>query len=205
MVEAVLVKTYQLVDDLSVVDFLVQHDRSDLRAATLFVEGESMLDLGVSFSAEIAGQIEGSDPSTVISNQNIDAFCVLIEEISHFHLIVDRGMQERKISKLELEWQAEIDKILVCASLLVEQTGRSHLNALYHLIYNHGTIISEDVDLYNQATRFAAKFWRPFLKNDDRIKLDEPAFHVLMRNLYRQPWQEKLAAIQGPNARPCVP
>lgn len=165
--------------------------------AGVFLKNERDDDLfiGIHLDESIKTRLETADPTRRLDDGNLDAFCVLVEEISHFHLILNRALDRRSVTKLELEWQGEIDKLLVCAITLKAQAGDSHVEPLARRLYDSAAIVAADRDLYWEATRHAARFWR----SPDRQR--EPlgaAVRALLRRSYRSTWREKLECIEEP-------
>lgn len=74
--------------------------------------------VGLFLADEIIAQLERHDPGAGLSDQNFSDFCLAIEGISHFVYLVLRAANDRPVSVLELELQAEVDKFVTC--LLVD-------------------------------------------------------------------------------------
>jgi len=157
-----------------------------------FDDAEDNLYIGIHFADEIRSRLEAVDPTVRLSEQNLDAFCVLIEEISHFHLILNRT--DLGVSKLELEWQGEIDKLLICAELLATQSGNDHLAALARRLFDTADIVAEDHELYWEATRYAARFWFQAVREGHL----SPRLKQLLRRSYQAAWADKLALLESP-------
>lgn len=167
----------------------------DSRAGVFVMENtddKSDLYIGIHLDEAICAQLEAADPTERLDDGNLDAFCVLVEEISHFHLILNRVAKEFPVSKLELEWQGEIDKLLVSALTLKEQAGDLHLEALARKLYDTAVITSADTRLYWEATKYAARFWREATRAGEDIG---PRVRELLRAGYREPGEDKLARL----------
>src|SRR5690349_364312 len=46
------------------------------------------LELGLYFRPELIDTMEQQNPLQRLDSQNLDAFCVAVEEVSHFHLVI---------------------------------------------------------------------------------------------------------------------
>jgi hypothetical protein len=145
--------------------------------------------IGIHIDEEVAERLAQADPLAQLDNRNLDPFCVLVEEVSHFHLILNRAQAARTVTRLELEWQAEIDKLLICAQTLERQSGDPHLLPLARVLYDHATIDAEDSELYWEATKHAARFWFEALRADEDLTLD--AVRPTLREVYRTSWPRK--------------
>jgi hypothetical protein len=153
--------------------------------------------IGLFLGSDILARVVDRNPINTLSNENLDAFCVIIEELSHFHLILNRALLGQEVTQLELEWQAEVDKILVCASLLKNQVGKAHYPHLMTKILHTATYATGNLDRYLEANAFAAKFWKHSLnylseREDPIISRD---LRKVLRRLYRNSWNEKVSKI----------
>jgi len=159
------------------------HPEYNSRAGVWFSQEDDFF-IGLTFSPSLIESIEKFDPSVSLQQNNLDAFCILIEEISHFHLILNRASTNSVISKLELEAQGEIDKLLISNLLLLSQTGKSHMAALSRVLYDNSQIISEEKNRYELATKFAARFWNQCI--EERTEIEE--IQRQLKENYRTPW-----------------
>ena len=156
---------------------------SDTNAQELFI--------GIHFSDSISARLDVTNPLTRLDDDNLDQFCVIVEEVSHFHLILNRVSNEQIVSKLELEWQGEIDKLLVAALTLARQCGDSHILPLARRLYDQAEIVGLDRDLYWQATKRAARFWFAELRRSNTIG---PELRDTLRDHYYAPLSLKIRA-----------
>ena len=147
--------------------------------------------LGIYFSEQIRQTLTRKPPFESLTRENLDAFCVLVEELSHFHLILQRSVFQRQVSRLELEWQAEIDKVLVCALLLKEQAGSWNLDPLTHILFEEARLVNQSH--YHEAHRQAAGFWRNVraMGVGETLSLRGNVFRQFMKSNYHRPLQEK--------------
>ena len=156
--------------------------------------------LGIAFAPKILDDISLRDPAIELSTKNINAACVIIEEVSHFHLLVNRAQKNQHVSQLELEWQGEIDKLLVCAQFLQDQCGDAHMLPLARQIYDLSEIYCRNPDLTNrywEATRLAAQFWFGALTTaaNDSAPLRDPNLQKRLTRAYAASWAGKLEAV----------
>lgn len=157
--------------------------------------GPNELFIGLHLSEELQDRLAQHDPTAQLSDVNLDAFCVLVEELSHFHLILNRASAGRQVSKLELEWQGEIDKLLVCALVLQEQAGDPHLLPLARKLFDASTITaSEELDRYWEATRYAARFWFDVVRDSDLL---EGKVRDSLIRAYHASWPQKVASLEA--------
>ena len=166
------------------------------RAAVFVNSGaDDELFIGVHFTTPLVEGLVEHDPTQLLGDHNLDGFCHLIEEISHFHLLLNRAAVGRSVSKLELEGQGEIDKLLFAAMFLEQQCGDSHLVPLARRLYDGAHIVAQDYELYWQATRYAARFWYALFHASSEPRRIDGKLRQLLRLQYDRAWSAKLDAL----------
>jgi len=147
--------------------------------------------IGIHIDDSVTSTLAAADPLTRLSSDNLDAFCVVVEEVSHFHMIINRASDGRGVSKLELECQGELDKLLVAALLLQRQSGHAHVTALARTLFDAAAVVSQQTGLYEAATRYAARWWYTAATPDAHLA---PEALNQLRAQYKAPLAEKLTA-----------
>lgn len=205
-VEDELARTYRFDLSASVCDYLLSEESALLHApshrAAVLVRHDPQgdeLHLGLYLCRDIVEQIESQNPLQELTLDNLDAFCVLVEELSHFHLLANRASLSQQVSRLELEWQGEIDKVLVAGSFLLRQTGTPCFAQLAHLIFDRSSLLGHDPQIYEEASRFAAQHWYQFLHEVKRLRAGEQWAQARERfqTTYRLPWSDKLVQLRA--------
>lgn len=168
-------------------------------------ESREDLFVGLHLHTEIIDQLSEHNPLQKLSNENLDAYCVLVEELSHFHLLINRTHHERSVSQLELEFQGEIDKVLSSAIRLRAQSNDPQYSALARKIFDLSLSPSgthSDHQLYWQATKYAAKTWFKIISYQDGIDdpLNSPNLQKILRPIYHHGWQEKFLILESSKA-----
>lgn len=189
--------------DLNLSDFLYTVPKAGQQKVRGGTGGESCvllsqvaadeLELGVYFTEEVVKSSRNLLPLKVWDQDALPVFWVLIEEISHFHLICERAHTGGKTSLLELEWQAEVDKMLFSALYLRSQTGDCYFEALFYHLFEREYCFA--ADHYYIAHQLAAKFWKGCL-NSSLTGLDgrasyQPALREYLRAIFPKPLPEK--------------
>jgi hypothetical protein len=146
--------------------------------------------IGIHYDDAVLESLDRKNPLERLDDENLDAFCVLVEELSHFHLILNRMERRQGVSKLELEWQGEVDKLLVSAVTLEDQAGDLHLSPLARRLFDQATITAEDQELYWQAHRQAARLWFAVAQKAEGLT---PRLREILRQSYHAPWADKVA------------
>jgi len=81
--------------------------------------------------------LETHHPLRALHSGNIDALMTLVEELDHFLLLVDRAHKGTPTSLLEMEFQANITKVLVTRQILARHLSRPLQPAETHWIRWH--------------------------------------------------------------------
>lgn len=172
-------------------------DEWSSRASVWFIEPKSTnedLFIGISINGDLCRILQNNNPMHFLNDKNIDAFCTLVEEISHFHLILNRAANQKNVTKIELEWQSEIDKLIICSMLLKQQSGDSHLLPLTRKLFDLGTIEpSTFKDRYTRASRYAAKFCFKVCRIGN---LEDTNIREILIKTYNSSWQKKIELLE---------
>ncbi len=206
-IETKLANFYDFDLSVSATDHLVDFDTlqtcapellkrdSMYRASVVSIVEEEDVFVGLFISDEIRTNIESNATLQRLDNTNLDSFCVLVEEVSHFHLLMNRICSSIPISQLELEWQGEVDKFLIASNLLLHQTDNPHFQQLFELLFERFELLpNEDMQRYLDANHFAAKFWNRMLANfGSPFSNNAAELKAVLRSVYRAGLQEKLS------------
>lgn len=164
------------------------------RASVFVSQKDEDLELGIFLSPEIIEALHNDQPLSCLNMANLDAFCVLAEEVSHFHLLVNRANKSQGVSRLELEWQGEMDKLWLAGMLLRAQTGVSCFPQLARLILEGGQLASSEAH-YADALRYARTFWKRLVLKG---KTGAPeCLRAELRKAYPLQWSHKLRLIHS--------
>ncbi|MBC7533045.1 MAG: hypothetical protein H7318_15845 [Oligoflexus sp.] len=165
------------------------------RAAVFLTQVEDTLEIGIYIQDELLRILDTHNPHHELNTHNLDAYCVLIEELSHFHLLLQRSEIGRGVSKLELEWQGEIDKLLLAGLLMSEQKNESCFKSLYRSIFEDSTVSSDPV--YQEASHYAAKCWHRLLSKSRHHRQVAHEIMPVLQAAYQGCWTKKMRIIQG--------
>jgi len=164
----------------------------------LFVrESEEGPEIALYLAEEITSALHEDDPMERLHTGNLEAFCIGLEGVSHFVMLVHRAQHGHQVSALELELQAEVDKF-VSAWLLLGEQGvdmRASANALARQIFDaytiHDSVPNDEIDRYHAATRAARRYCRGLSR---RCPGDPKMIRRDVRKYYRQGLSEKMRA-----------
>jgi len=149
-------------------DFLLSYCPDAITLPATFIIDEQVDEtfIGIHLSSQLRETLE-SEPNlaTLVTNHTgLNAFLILAEEISHFHHYVHMLQSKTPLSRLDLELQAELDKIIITALTMNKLFGKSYITELIRLIFDESTIHGTLTD-YQKASKIAEKFWKDNLSS----------------------------------------
>jgi hypothetical protein len=189
----------------SAVDFFMQEEQfvkeqraepsAPPRAAVFLVQKADEMEIGIYIEPKLFDILRKHDPKIELNSHNLDAYCVLVEEISHFHLLLQRSEQGRGVSQLELEWQGEVDKLLIAGLLMSEQKRKSCFQDLHRSIFEEAQLSADPV--YQEASHYAAKCWHRLLPKCGRLREIPKEILPVFHKAYHSNWNQKLRLIHS--------
>ena len=204
--ESILSKVYRFEKLASVRDHLISsNEATELSGqanpnASVYAFNDSEQEdffIGIHFPEKILNNMVDTNPLESLREENLNAFMIFIEELSHFHLILNRLADKRVVSRVELEWQGEVDKLLLAALLLNRQYGDNHYFQLAHKLFESSQYTTTE-EHYREANKYAAIFWYRLLTYEDGIwdpENSQKLHHILME-FYQKDWQTKVRDIE---------
>lgn len=154
---------YQFRLNYDVERFLLSFGRHEAREILLVKQTKGVLELGLFFEASILKTLRRRDPFLKIGRENLQAFCVAIEGVSHFLYLLKHALEEHPVTRLELELQGEVDKYLLTALLFFDQRQSVPpflFGALFEEIRWDARLGGAEKRRYEEANRFALRFCR---------------------------------------------
>lgn len=205
-IEEILAAYYGFEIEISAGDCLLALEPSEPDASPwgeMLAAEEGDLYVGLKFNQATVDHAVVYEESEPFSSRRIAALLVIIEEVSHFHLLTQRAQFDLATTQLELEWQAEVDKLIVLSQLVEERGARVILRGLHHFIVLGFKIREglspDEIVRYQEATRYFDLFWRdklaPLLAQGVDFGMRKPDVRATLRELYRLPWSEKKTII----------
>jgi hypothetical protein len=188
-----------VIDDPDLVSLIDNSSNArDIPEKLLIHQDGDNVDIALYLDSQLIKRLLLNDPTEELHNHNIHDFWLALEGISHFLYFSWNVSYERKVSLLELELQAEVDKFILAALLLEKQFGGRIPRGLhYHLFQNaefDSRLNEQELTRYRDANYFAGKFC---LHISDRF-LKQRDYGQLMnelRRFYRLTQNHKLQAI----------
>ena len=162
------------------------------REQLLISQDGGELGLGLFLDAEVLSNLENNDPSTRLDDRNFADFCLAVEGVSHFIYVALRAADERAVSQLELELQAEVDKFACCVLLAGAATDLHR--RLYGEVHFAHDLDADERSRYraanSQARRYAGVLERRYVRTERTEDL-----LAELRRFYRMDLPDKLGHI----------
>ena len=163
------------------------------REQLLVQQDDGELGLGLFVDAAAVANLERHDPTAVgIDERNFSDFCLAVEGVSHFVYVALRAADDRGVSQLELELQAEVDKFACC--LLVSGPTPGLRRRLYGDVRFADDLDDDERARYRAANsganRYADTLERRFVRPE---RTD--ALLTELRQFYRMDLPDKLGHI----------
>jgi hypothetical protein len=170
-----LERLYRVRTDLQVDAFVIdeqQRQQSNVarapREQLLLRQSGDDLDVALFVDPATVANLERNDPARGLHAGNFDDFCLALEGVSHFVYVALCAAEDRRVSALELELQAEVDKFAYCV-LLAEP--RPHLRRqLFGDVTYADDLDADERDRYRAASgaanRYAVTLEKRFVLQD---------------------------------------
>lgn len=166
---------------------------------TLLVsEDDNGLALSLYLEKDLLDRLESCDPLQELKAGQLDDLCKVIEGLSHFTYVIWRAQKDQRMTLLELELQAEVDKYVSTMQLALDQRDNDMLHGLHARLFDNfrlrDDLDHEQVERYRAASDYAARFCRRL-----RRRMVDRGDSVLeeLRNFYRMPLGDKISHIHS--------
>jgi hypothetical protein len=158
------------------------------REQLLVREDGGELGMGLFVDRAALANLERNDPALRLDEANFADFCVALEGVSHFVYVALCAAGHRRVSALELELQAEVDKFVCC--VLLQGGGRDLRRRLYDDVRFLDDLDADERDRYRtanaEAARYAEALERRFVREDRVVDMLGE-----LRRFYRMPLDDK--------------
>jgi hypothetical protein len=163
------------------------------REQLLVREDAGELGMGLFVDRAALANLERHDPNLGLDEANFADFCVALEGVSHFVYLALCAAGQRRVSALELELQAEVDKFVCC--VLLQGAEPDLRRRLYDDVRFLDDLDADERDRYRtanaEAARYAAALERRFVREDRVAEM-----LVEVRRFYRMGLEDKRGHIQ---------
>lgn len=194
---------YRVDTGVEIADFVVGAELRDAlvsvrrpREQLLVHEGDGEVAVALFVDPAVVANLVAHDPTRALGDHNLGDFLLAVEGVSHFVYAIWAARGERRISQLELELQAEIDKYVTC--LLVASPELAVSMALRHRLFVEAAY-DDDLDVEEHARYRAANDnalrYASWLEHAFVATRRIPEMLAELRRFYRLGLAAKLAAI----------
>ena len=166
--------------------------------SVLLREDEDGLALSVFLDSALLSRLKKSNPLEELQVDQLGDLWTVLEGISHFNYIAWRARKNRRVSLLELEMQAEVDKFVSTFFLALDQEDSELTVKLHGWLFDNvrfnPRLSRVQRERYATANNYAARFChglRKRLTRDSREGLHE------LRYFYRLSQHEKISHIHA--------
>lgn len=206
--QSCLAELYSLDLHYSVDDFLIT-DRMMARGfggacrerdeELLIVEDDGEAAVSLFVDHELIERLQQNNPVDSLSHRNLADFLVAFEGVSHFTYFAFKASKDECVTLLELELQAEVDKFIAAATLIRRQCEKIPAGLhdwLFAAPRLHTDLSEEEVERYDRANRYAARYCRR-LWPAMRSGRADPALKRELHRFYRLPNDQKIGHIEA--------
>ncbi len=176
----------------------LQSDNQASDERLLIHENDNGIDLSLYISSEIIRQLENSSPEELLEAGKYAEYCLMLEGVSHFLYVVWNAGFEKKITMLEMELQAEIDKFICLQSRLYKDQYAEQINSLHQWLFEKyrldGELSGVELERYETANFYAGKYCEVLQRNYRLSELNNGLLKEL-RRFYRLAWEDKIRYI----------
>lgn len=189
-----------LVTDINLLGILEADDSARASAEKLLIqECDDELCVTLYLEAELLERLAEKDPRDYLGHANLSDFCKVLEGISHFIYLAWNAGNDKSVTLMEMEMQAEVDKYVAARALLQNQSTGSLGRSLYDRLFAEPRFASDlgDDELvrYRDASNFAGQYCRTLERRFPAESLVREMMQDL-RTFYRLPQPEKLSHIK---------
>lgn len=174
--------------------FLEKHPWLHGSGEALFVEQkEEELELGLWFHPQLLEWSESQHWQRLSMDElSISKMATLIEGVSHFVYLVSRANEEKAVTQLELELQAEVDKFVLLSRGIRDLPMGALMESLFGKADWNPHLPAEARARYEAAFKFASQYCDYLRKNSFPFTQD---LMQELRSFYRMNQAEKIQHI----------
>ena len=191
---------YQTSTGVSPSEMLIPFERGDATPREVLIARQSEdgdLEVGLALDAGTLSLLENSSVEDSLGDEQLGHTLPVLEGLSHLVYLAEAARQERPISGLELETQAEVDKFAICI-LHRWRSARDDFDPLLQRLYYRFEMAPMREDLqqrYEQANRTALGFSRSLRRHVHTGSIGD--FRQALRRFWHAPMSRKREYSRG--------
>jgi len=164
----------------------------------LLAQDDDCLELSVFLDRHMLSRLKRHDPINNLQAEQLSDLWTVLEGISHFNYIAWSAAQDRTVTLLELEMQAEVDKYVSTWLLARSQRSCDFAHRLHGWLFDEVRFSRElkddQLERYQTANDFAARFCHGLVR---RMRRDRRETMRELRLFYRLSQCEKISHIRS--------
>jgi hypothetical protein len=170
----------------------------------LVAQTEDSLDVSLFLHRAVLARLKRDDPAQSLHAGNLQDYWFALEGVSHFLYLAWNAGFQRRITPLEMELVAEVDKFVATAALLQRQQGSVALRPLRRVLFEdmrlRAGLDDSERHRYHEANRLAARYCQT-LETHYGGDPEHPHLMRELRRFYRMSRGEKMHHIEA--GAPC--
>jgi hypothetical protein len=191
------------VDDFLITDrrlaSVFDHGGREADEKLLIAEENGEAEVCLYLQQELVDRLASNDPTTGINERNLADFWTAFEGVSHFTYYAFSASNDRAVTLLEMELQAEVDKFVATTMLLRDQ-GERPPEGLHHWLFSSAKfdrrLTASEQERYGRANHYAGKYCMKLWPMLSKGLAGADLRHEL-RYFYRLPRGPKIAHIDA--------
>jgi hypothetical protein len=125
-------------------------------------DGGGAIEIGLYLGDDNLERLTAVDLSLTMSPSSFEVLFLAIEEVSHFAYLLFSAAHAKRVTELELELQAEVDKFVTAATLLASRNGgrvpENLLDRLFSDFEPRPQLGAEERARYESASSLASRY-----------------------------------------------
>lgn len=187
--------------DRTLADLLTPAGASTANLERLLVANEEDgASVSLYLDAGLLAALEKDDPTDHLHADNLAAFLLALEGVSHLNYVLWNAQQDTPVSLLEVELQSEVDKYVTCAVLLARQAEGRVPALLHRRLFDEvafdPTLGEQARTRYVEANHFAARYCHSLRQRYPQHHY-QPGFLRELRRFYRLQQVAKIRHIRA--------
>jgi hypothetical protein len=192
---------YRVETGVAVEDYVIDSDMREAitptrksREQLLVAEIEDEASIALFIDPDALANLAANDPARSLGDHNLGDFLLAVEGVSHFIYAICCARADRKVTQLELELQAEVDKYVTC--LLVTDPGMSSVlrRRLFSEFEYEPDLDHDEHSRYRAANDNALRY-SAYLEQQFVTRRRIPEMLGELRRFYRLGLSDKLSSI----------
>ncbi len=209
--QQLLARLYSLEINADVIDYLVTDPNfvSGLAKHLNLSEDENLLlmqdgdtvDIALYLDEALLSRAAESKPCDGLNRHNLDDFCKVLEGVSHFMYVAWNALNNKSVTRLELEMQAEVDKYM-SSRLLLESQPQPGIRAerlrahLFREVSFRDDLTAAELNRYRHANDTIGRYCHNLEQRFTAAQISTSMLQEL-RAFYRMPQPEKFSHINS--------